>query len=147
MSDTLLRKEHLEKIIDEAIKDIEGGGAVLFDLAGLLNTIGNALDDPVYHSLVGPIASYGSELLSSRPLIELPILTSKIRDNYRQKFDEAVEDGKKSLNIIKQELCNDEDYDFSRIVKALAKLGKHDMKLGQTRATLMRTTFNPQSSE
>lgn len=138
MTKSILTDRHLSDFLEESIKDIETSGAKLFDLGHLLHCIGSATGKNEYHALVGPIASYGSEIIASRPFCKLPILQDETRAKYEEKFELALREGKAALRIIKDQLCSSNEIDHTQIVKAIATLSKHDFELGSLRASILR---------
>jgi hypothetical protein len=137
---SILTSDHLAKLIDNCIEDLEDGGPKLWDLAQVLHCTGEATGEPVYHALVPIIGSFASEIIAVRPIAFLPILPEPTRNRLQRIFNASIEGAKKSLTILKTELCKEDPIDAVKVLEAISILGKHDYELGMARSTLMKPT-------
>lgn len=135
----IFTNEHLAKLIDGCIEDLEDGGSKLFDLAQLFNCIAEATGNLVYNAFVPLLGSFGGEIVTSRPFVTLPILPEPTRKKFQVVFNEAVSGCKEALKILKTELCEKESMDPNHVLKALSILGKHDYNLTVIRTTLIKS--------
>ena len=138
MAEPVFTKEHLAKMIDLCIEDINTGGSKLFDLAHLFHCLGEIANKSVYDSFASILGSFGGEIITFRPYVMLPILPEETRSKFQRIFNEAIDSCKRSLRIIKEELCEKDSYDPNRILEALSLIGKHDYTLTEARTNLMR---------
>jgi hypothetical protein len=100
--------------------------------------LGDATGDPLYDAFVPILGSFGSEIISFRPLVFLPILPEPTRKKFQTTFNDAINGCKEALLILKTQLCKNDSVDFKEILRSLSILGKHDYNLTMSRSTLTR---------
>lgn len=123
----LINSEHLSQLITKATEDMKnGGGMTLLDLAGVMQSVAEAQDQPILHVLPHAIGGFASELLSTRSVISLPVLPEPIRTRMNATIMKSVEEATASLNVVKEQLCDkkDGDVEYGKLMVAVGGLFK-----------------------
>ena len=142
----ILSRSDLGRVIDACVDDLQNGGAKLYDLAYLLQAVGNATENETYQAVFSSIGSYGHEIMMFRPLVSLPVLPDDMRKTYKDSFTKAIQDGLKALKMMRKELCGNSQPDPTNLIKAMALLNKQDYALTAQRSAVTRSSRPSQSS-
>jgi hypothetical protein len=128
----LISSKHVESLIDTVIEDTKKGmGFRLYDLAGLLESIAEAQDDPILHVLPQAIGGFGNILVTSRSLIALPMLPDPLRTHLTAMINASVKEAVSSLDTIRKELCVKDEPDHKMLMSALGGLFKQSTILAK----------------
>jgi hypothetical protein len=117
----------------------------LYDLAYLLQAVGDATNNDTYQAMFTSIGSFGHEVVMFRPLASVPVLPDEMRKVYRDSLNKALLDGTKALKMLRKELCSDSEPDPASIIKVIALLNKHDYALTTKRTAVMRSSPSSQA--
>ena len=121
----LISSDHLSKLITKATDDMKGGGGTsLLDLAGVMASVAEAQDQPILHALPHAIGGYGSELLSARSVVALPVLPEPIRTRLTATITKSVEEATSSLNVVREQLCDKKsgEVEYGKLMVAVGGL-------------------------
>ena len=140
MSDVILTTDNLKSIFDSCISDLDNNGTTLYNLAHLMHVIGMASDNTDCHSVVAALGGFTSEIISSRPFCQFPILAEEVRAEYQRKFTEAIADGKRALTSMSEYFCNSSSRNSGNLVEAIGLLGRHSVELNTRRTALLGGT-------
>lgn len=141
----LISSEHVAKLIDKVIEDLDNGmGFRLYDLASVLDSIAVAKDDPMLHIVPQAVGGFGSTLVNARAIVALPMLPEPMRQRLGRITKTAVEKAKESLNTIKEELCSKDEPDHKDLMNAIGVLFKQaGILLKEVQAVSSRRQSNP----
>jgi hypothetical protein len=128
---------NLSKAFDDALSDLENGtGTKLYDLAGILQSIAEVADDPLFYILPQAIGSFADEVLQSRQLVAIPVLPKETRDRQSGLISQCISKAVEQIKAIEDELVGD-SMNSERILKALGIVWKQSMILHSERRAIM----------
>jgi hypothetical protein len=114
-----------------------GFGSKIFELAGVLQAIAEASDDPVYYVLPHPVGGFGQTLTATRALTNIPILPENVRKKLTSTVNEATQEGSKALDTIATELCKESGkINHQNLMIAVGSLYKYAMLLSEEQRAL-----------
>jgi len=133
----LISSEHLSKLIDQCKDDLKNGlGNKIYEVAGVLQAVAQANNDPVFYVIPQAVGGFGQQLISSRALTFVPVLPPETRTKLNSAVSNAVEAACESMETIKKELCQSEDIDHQALMNAIGQLYKHATILAGQRGAL-----------
>jgi len=142
MSKSVLNEEELKKRFDEVIDELRKNkdGLAVMSLADTISHLARLTGNHIYYAIFYGIGVFGAEITEFYPLIAIPLLPDDIRGTYRQLFEEAVREGAKALETIREELCSMGNIDANKLMEAVGTLVRYDVLLTEKRTRIMRTT-------
>lgn len=140
-----ISSKHVANLIDNVIEDAKNGvGFRFYDLAGVLDAIAEAQDEPTLHVLPQAVGGFGNVLIISRSLIALPVLPNPMRTRLTTLINTAVDEAISSLHTIKEQLCMKENPDHKTLMNAIGVLFKQGNILAkESRVISSRRQANP----
>jgi hypothetical protein len=141
----LISSDQVGNLIDVVLEDVANGmGIRLYDLAGVLDSIAEAQEDPVLHVFPQAVGGFASALLNSRKLVALPMLPDPMRQRLNSIIKTAVQQSVKSLKTIKDELCSKDDPNHKELMHAIGVLFRQTgILIKESRAISSRRQSNP----
>ena len=127
MERVILNSRHLADFFDRCIEELKQrkNCAPLIEMSSFLGSIGEMTGDLKYYAIQPFIGMIGSEISGFLRVIDIPILPEELRTEYQRFYGEAVDEIVNTLEVLKNELCQQECSNSDRIIEALGKLGKY----------------------
>jgi hypothetical protein len=124
-------------LINECTSDLRNGlGRRLYDLASMIDSVAECQSDSYLHILPSSIGYFAQQILASRSMIMIPVLPDEIRAKHTSLVNVAAEQGIKSLEEIKRQLCDNENIDYKKLMESAGALTRHGSKLNSERRSL-----------
>ncbi len=135
---SLIDTTNLANLINECTSDLRNGmGTRLYDLSHTIDSIAESNSQDYLHVLPQCIGGFTQELLASKSLTLIPMLSEKIREKHTKTLSVAVEKATKALEEIKHQLCDNDTVDFQKLMECAGTLLRHASNLHSERRFLV----------
>ncbi len=102
----------------------------------MIDSIAECQTDSYLHVLPSSVGYFAQQVLASKAMTLIPVLPDDIRNKHNKLINVAVEQGIKSLEEIKRQLCDSENIDYKKLMESAGTLSRHGAKLNSERRSL-----------